>query len=78
MVMGHTHHQLHPEQVPFADYFGYAKGTAFGVAPKARLVMYKVLFLDNSYDAAASDTLAGMDQAIEDGCRSHVLIIRVL
>lgn len=29
--------------------------------------MYKVLFLGNSYDAAASDTLAGMDQAIEDG-----------
>ncbi|GJY94822.1 subtilisin-like protease SBT1.7, partial [Tanacetum coccineum] len=50
-----------------ADYFGYAKGTATGIAPNARLAMYKVLFLDNSYDAAASDTLAGMDQAIEDG-----------
>ncbi|GKD18604.1 subtilisin-like protease SBT1.7 [Tanacetum coccineum] len=43
------------------------RGTATGIAPNARLAMYKVLFLDNSYDAAASDTLAGMDQAIEDG-----------
>ncbi|CAK9181234.1 unnamed protein product [Ilex paraguariensis] len=34
--------------VPFANYFGYANGTAIAVAP-------------------ASDTLAGMDQAIEDG-----------
>ncbi|KAA8545863.1 hypothetical protein F0562_020686 [Nyssa sinensis] len=56
-------------RVPYADYFGYAKGTATGISPKARLAMYKVIFFDdtNSYDAAASDTLAGMDQAIADG-----------
>lgn len=48
-------------------YFGYAKGTAIGVAPTARLAMYKVLFSNDTYDSASSDTLAGMDQAIEDG-----------
>ncbi|KAI3702426.1 hypothetical protein L6452_28164 [Arctium lappa] len=63
----HTSSTATGSRVQFADYFGYAKGTAVGIAPKARLAMYKVLFLNNSYDAAASDTLAGMDQAIEDG-----------
>ncbi|XP_071740344.1 subtilisin-like protease SBT3 [Rutidosis leptorrhynchoides] len=63
----HTSSTAAGNRVQFADYFGYAKGTATGIAPKARLAMYKVLFLNNSYDAAASDTLAGMDKAIEDG-----------
>ncbi|KAJ9551834.1 hypothetical protein OSB04_015879 [Centaurea solstitialis] len=63
----HTSSTASGSRVQSADYFGYAKGTATGIAPNARLAMYKVLFLDNSYDAAASDTLAGMDQAIEDG-----------
>ncbi|XP_074347133.1 subtilisin-like protease SBT1.7 [Apium graveolens] len=63
----HTSSTAAGNRAPFADYFGYAKGTASGIAPKARLAMYKVLFANSSYDAAASDTLAGMDQAIEDG-----------
>ncbi|KAM0028567.1 putative tripeptidyl-peptidase II [Helianthus debilis subsp. tardiflorus] len=63
----HTSSTAAGNRVQSADYFGYAKGTATGIAPKARLAMYKVWFLNNSYDAAASDTLAGMDQAIEDG-----------
>ncbi|KAL8100090.1 hypothetical protein AgCh_032376 [Apium graveolens] len=63
----HTSSTAAGNRAPFADYFGYAKGTASGIAPKARLAMYKVLFSNSSYDAAASDTLAGMDKAIEDG-----------
>ncbi|XP_076954053.1 subtilisin-like protease SBT1.7 [Bidens hawaiensis] len=58
--------------VQSASYFGYANGTATGIAPvtpapKAKLAMYKVVFFNDSYAAAATDTLAAMDQAIEDG-----------
>lgn len=68
--MGHGSHTSSTaagNQVQYIDYFGYAGGTSIGIAPRARLAMYKVLFFNNSYDAAATDVLAGMDQAIEDG-----------
>ncbi|KAL1547541.1 subtilisin-like protease [Salvia divinorum] len=43
-----------------ANLFGIANGTAAGVAPLAHLAIYKVC-------CGESDTLAGMDAALEDG-----------
>ncbi|PIA56498.1 hypothetical protein AQUCO_00700678v1 [Aquilegia coerulea] len=63
----HTSSIAAGSRVENVDYFGYAKGTATGIAPLARLAMYKVLFANATIGAAASDTLAAMDQAIEDG-----------
>ncbi|KAK9129118.1 hypothetical protein Sjap_009605 [Stephania japonica] len=63
----HTSSTAVGSQVIDAQYFGYAKGIAMGMASRARLAMYKVVFSNDTLESATSDTLAGMNQAIVDG-----------
>ncbi|KAL3681071.1 hypothetical protein R1sor_024027 [Riccia sorocarpa] len=43
---------------------GHNYGNASGVAPRARLAVYKVIYRDGGF---LSDVLAGIDQAVQDG-----------
>nr|XP_010906269.1 subtilisin-like protease SBT1.7 [Elaeis guineensis] len=51
-----------------ASLFGFANGTARGMATRARVAAYKVCWAAGCF---SSDILAAMDRAVDDGC--HVL-----
>ncbi|CAM0904631.1 unnamed protein product [Alopecurus aequalis] len=63
----HTSSTAAGSAVKGTSYFGYANGTATGIAPMARLAMYKAVFSGDTLESASSDVLAAMDRAIADG-----------
>ncbi|KAG8389521.1 hypothetical protein BUALT_Bualt02G0238000 [Buddleja alternifolia] len=60
----HTASTAAGRAVSNASLFGYAKGVAIGVAPKARIAVYKICWKNGCMD---SDILSAFDKAVEDG-----------
>ncbi|XP_019151826.1 PREDICTED: subtilisin-like protease SBT3.18 [Ipomoea nil] len=56
-----------------ADFFGFARGTARGGAPRARLAVYKACWNKDGFDGICTeaDVMAAFDDALHDGV--HVI-----